>query len=86
MTASQQIFCDLFALLSLPCVSKAASAAPKVSAKPLAERCEAVFAERIAGKASKIPRGIPIGIFKEFCEALAVSSPRKPIRVRFPSA
>ena len=74
MTASQQIFCDLFALLSLPCVSKAASAAPKTSAKPLAERCEAVFAERLTGKASKIPKGIPVGIFKGFSAVLAESS------------
>jgi hypothetical protein len=86
MTASQQIFCDLFALLSLPCVSKAASAAPKTSAKPLAERCKAVFAELLFGKTSKIPKRISVDIFEGFSAVLAESSQRKPIRVRFPSA
>ena len=74
-TASQQILCDLFALLSLPCVSKAASAAPKISTKPLAERCFAVFAEQHAVKTSKIPKGIPVGIFKGFCAVLAANCP-----------
>ena len=48
----------LFGLLSLPCVSKAASAAPKIPRKLLAQRCEAVFTELIFGEARKRPQGI----------------------------
>jgi len=65
---------------------KAASAATKISVKPLAERCFAVFPGQLVGKASKIPQGIPAGIFKGFCAALAARCPRKPIGVRLPLA
>ena len=59
-------------MLSLPCVSKAASAAPKISTKLLAERCFAVFIVQISVKTSKHQQRIPVGIFKEVCAVLAV--------------
>jgi len=63
-----------FSLFSLPCVSKAASAAQKSNAKLLAEGCIAVFTVRFFGKTSKIPKGIPVGIFEEFSAVLAENS------------
>ena len=80
------VFALFYALLSLPYARKAASAAPKISTKPLAERCKAVFAELLFGKTSKIPKRISVDIFEGFSAVLAESSQRKPIRVRFPSA
>ena len=69
------IFCDFFFFFFLPYTRKAASAAPKISTKPLAERWFAVFAEQLAVKTSKIPKGIPVGIFKGFCAVLAANCP-----------
>lgn len=48
----------LFALLSLPCVSKAAFAAPKITRILLPEMCKAVFTERIFVQARKRTQGI----------------------------
>ena len=45
-----------------------------------------IFTERIFVKIRKIPKGIPIGIFKGFSAVLAKSRLRKPIEVRFIAA
>jgi hypothetical protein len=75
-----------FSLSSLPCVSKAASSAPKSKAKLLAMGCYAVLTELFSDKARKNMKGIPVGIAKGFSAALAEKSLTKPIVVRFPSA
>ena len=57
-TALQPLFWVLLALSFLPCVSKAASFAPKIPPKPLAEGCLAVFVPPPFVKASKTPQTI----------------------------
>lgn len=57
-TALQPFFWVLLALSFLPCVSKAASFAPKIPPKSLAEGCLAVFMPLPFGKASKTPQTI----------------------------
>ncbi len=46
----------------------------------------AVFVEQLFVKTSKIPKGIPVGIFEGFSAVLAERCLRKPIGIRFPSA
>ena len=65
-TASQPAFLPFFALASLPCVSKAASFAPKTNQKISAERCEAVFSTLLFLRQRKFCREYPLVFPKDF--------------------